>query len=83
MGLGGAESAMWAECGGGEKRVSARNRTCIVSRPACSTAIVLMYSVTAFGSALRLCLDVAGVKCVGWASVLPSAASSCHSPLLP
>jgi hypothetical protein len=44
------------------------------SRPACSTANVLMHSVIAFSSAFRLIVDVGG------AIVLLSPASSCHTP---
>jgi hypothetical protein len=35
------------------------------SRPACSTANVLMHRVIAFGSALILVIDIAGVERVG------------------
>lgn len=35
------------------------------SRPACSTVSVLMRSVIAFGSVLRLFVDIAGVERVG------------------
>ena len=36
-----------------------------ISRPAYNTAIVLMRNVTAFGSALRLLVDMVGAKGVG------------------